>query len=137
MKCNEGLDLLQYGIPYILNCPLDVTTQKIGQGSLYYVAIRNAKGYDLQVFMSPATTNNLSTLRQRKKTELLSNPQFVKIIEEYNEGFLYEKNLDGLSSSYDFIYFVVKGDNEINFQCGNSKAFSEQEVRSMLESVRN
>lgn len=132
----KALDLLQYGIPYQIHAPDDATAQKVGRGQLYDVSIKNAQGYDLQVFMSPATTNNLSTLRQKKKNELLANPQFIKIVEEYNEGFLFEKSLDGEATSYDFIYFVVKGDNEITFQCGNSKAFTEDEVRAMLESVK-
>ncbi len=133
----NAINLLKYGIPCTIQSPGNVNIQKVGQGNLYDVSISNGKDFDVQVFMTSATSNNLTTIRQRKKEELLSNPQFIKIIEEYNDGFLFEKAGDEQQSTYDFITILLKGENEITFQAGNSKFFTEDEVRNMIAAVRN
>jgi len=128
-------DLMKYGIPYAIHTPKDVTITKIGSGSLADVSVKNQNGYDVQVFMGNAFTNDLVKLKQQKKEAIGANPSFIKIVEEYDDGFLYEKTTDEGKRTYDFVIVKILGDKEINFQCGNSKEFSEQEVKAMVKSV--
>ena len=128
-------NLMSYGIPYSISAPDDVSITKIGSGSLADVSVKNQSGYDVQIFMGNAFTNDLTKLKQQKKEAISANPFFVKIVEEYKNGFLYEKTTDDGKRTYDFVVVKILGDKEINFQCGNSKEFSEQEVKLMVKSV--
>ncbi len=136
---NEGtkIDLLKYGVPYSITAPPDVVISKIGKGELTDVSIKNENGYDLQIFMVGAFTSDLQKIKEEKKASVTSNPSFSKMVEEYNDGFLYEKITDLGKRTYDFNIIKLVGTNEINFQCGNSKEFSESEVKKMVSSIRN
>ena len=137
-KDSTGLtDLLPYGIPYKISAPKDASITKIGQGRIVDVSVKNNSGYDLQVFMTKAYTTDINKIKTEKKTLEVINPSFGKIVEEYDDGYLYEKNTDAGKRTYDFWLIKIVGDNEINFQCGNSREFSEQEVRNILLSIRN
>lgn len=130
-------DLLKFGIPYSLNTPSDVTISKIGNGNLADVSVRNQSGYDIQIFMGNAYTNDFTELKKQKKELVSANPFFVKIVEEYKDGFLYEKQTDTGILTYDFIIVKILGDKEISFQSGNSKEFSETEVKTMVKSIQD
>ncbi len=61
---------------------------------------------------------------------------FKKIIEEFDNGFIYEKMSDVGERNYDFEAIIeVQGDKEITFQAGNSKEFTEAEVKTMVNSI--
>lgn len=131
----KGQDLLKYGIPYTIDAPEQVTITKSQTGRLAAVNIKDGHGYDVQVYMSDANTNNLTKLKQDKKDAITAHPAFNKIIEEYDQGFIYErKDIEG-DLSFDFELIVIQGDKEINFQAGNSKLFTEAEVKIMVKSI--
>jgi hypothetical protein len=132
---SKGTDLLKYGIPYTINAPDQVNITKSQTGRLAAVNIKDGHGYDIQVFMSDASTSNLTKLKQERKEAVTAHPAFNKIIEEVNEGFIYEKKEITGDLSFDFEIIVVQGDKEINFQAGNSKLFTEAEVKIMVRSI--
>lgn len=136
-KEGEMTDLLKYGIPQTIITPSDVVISKIGKGELMDVSIKNDKGYDLQIFMVGAFTSDIKKIKEEKKANATSNPSFSKIVEEYEDGFLYEKVTEEGTRTYDFNIIRIVGANEINFQCGNSKEFTESEVKKMVRSIRN
>lgn len=135
VKKQGGYDLMKHGIPVTLAAPDDVTASQRGQGTTTDVEISNAKGYDVQVFMFDASTSDMQSLINQKKEVAASNPDFVKIVEEYADGFLYEKSSGG-QKSYDFYLIKISGDKEINFQCGNGGLYTESQVKQMIRSVR-
>ena len=131
----KGQDLLKYGIPYTIDAPEQVTITKSQTGRLAAVNIKDGHGYDVQVYMSDANTNNLTKIKQDKKDAITAHPAFNKIIEEYDQGFIYErKDIEG-DLSFDFELIVIQGDKESNFQAGNSKLFTEAEVKIMVKSI--
>ncbi len=131
----NSLDLMKYGVPFSINAPEDVSITKVGSGKLEDISIRNKSGYDVQVFMGDAFSSNLEKLKSIKKEEITSNPTFKKIIEEFENGFIYEKRSDIGNRNYDFVVIIIQGAKEINFQAGNSKEFTEFEVKSMVKSI--
>jgi len=131
----DALDLMKYGVPYSINAPIDVKVTKVGAGKLEDIYIKNNSGYDLQVFMGDAFSSDLEKLKSIKKEEITSNPSFKKIIEEFDNGFIYEKVSEIGERNYDFSIIVVQGDKEITFQAGNSKEFTEVEVKAMVKSI--
>jgi hypothetical protein len=132
---DNKLDLMKYGVPFSINAPEDVKVAKVGSGRLEDISIKNTNGYDVQVFMGDAFSSNLEKLKSIKKEEITSNPSFKKIVEEFDNGFIYEKISDLGERNYDFSIIVVQGDKEITFQAGNSKEFTEAEVKAMVKSI--
>jgi hypothetical protein len=130
-----ALDLMKYGVPYNINSPDDVKVTKVGAGKLEDISIKNSSGYDVQVFMGDAFSSDLEKLKSIKKEEITSNPSFKKIIEEFDNGFIYEKVSEIGERNYDFSIIIVQGDKEITFQAGNSKEFTELEVKAMVKSI--
>lgn len=130
-----GLSLLSYGIPCTIQAPADVQINQIGSGKLADVAIRNKSDYDIQVFMSAAYTTDLIKIKAQKKAEIASSPIFRKIIEEGDSGFIFENQLEDGSLAYDFKVVKVIGSNEVVFQCGNTRAYTEAEVKKMFRSI--
>jgi len=136
VKMKGGFDLMKFGIPVTLQAPEGVTATQQGKGSTVDVRVTDSKGYDIQVFMFDATTSDLKSLVSQKKEIAASHPDFVKIVEEYEDGFLYEKK-SGAQKSHDFFLIRVSGDKEINFQCGNGGNYSESQVKTMINSIRS
>ena len=135
-KKDGKTDLLKYGVPYSIAAPEDVKITKIGQGDLTDVSVKNNKGYDLQIFMGSAQSSDINKIKENKRIIFTSNPFFSKIIEEYEDGYLFEKTNQEGDKSYDFIIIKVIGTNEINFQSGNSREFNEKEVKDIVKSIR-
>ncbi|MFZ1750633.1 MAG: hypothetical protein WAU01_10590 [Saprospiraceae bacterium] len=132
---NKGTDLLKYGVPVVIQTPDDVVITKLGSGQLTDVSVRNDQGYDVQIFMTNAVSNDMTRLKREKKELIITNPYFSKIVEEYDEGFIYEIRNESNERSYDFNIVKISGNNEISFQCGNSKEFTESEVKKMVRSI--
>lgn len=131
----EGLDLMKYGIPYIVLVPNDIQVSKIGGGQMLDLKLTDGDAYDVLIFMTGAETNNMNTIKQFKKEEVSFYPNFKKIVEEYNEGFLYEKYNAAGGVSYDFYAIKVIGDKEISFIGGNNRPFTEKEVKNMIKTI--
>lgn len=133
-KERMGVDLLKYGIPFVIYSPEGANIRSIVSNKQYNVSINNGKDYDVQILMSDAIINNVETLKAQKKTALVANPYFNKIIEERDEGFIYEKLYEDVKG-YDFYLLKIQGNHELSFQCGSSGIFSESEVKRMMDSV--
>ncbi len=136
-KMADGkLDLLKYGIPVTLQAPDDVEISKVGKGTLAHVSVKNEQGYDVQVFMAEAVSQDMTWLKQQKKEMVTAHPNFTKIVEEYDNGFIYEKTENDGSRSYDYIIIELLGDKEITFMGGNTGTFSEENVKTMVQSIK-
>ncbi len=131
----NGLNLLGFGIPFTIMAPEDVKVTKLGSGTLTDVNIHNNIGYDIQVFMGNAFTSENTKLKQQKKNQVIELPDFSKIVEEFDSGFIFEKKHEDSTRSYDFFVIMTLSDKEISFQGGNSKNFTESEVKKMVKSI--
>jgi len=60
---------------------------------------------------------------------------FTKVIEEHDNGFIFEKDIDG-NVNYDFRYIKLIGDQEYIYQTGMMGTFTEEAVRAMYKSVQ-
>jgi hypothetical protein len=85
--------------------------------------------------MTTAVSQDLIFLKQQKKEMITAHPNFTKIVEEDDYGFIYEKTESDGNLSYDFIRFKLQGDQEITYMGGNSKVFTEKEVRELVLSI--
>lgn len=91
--------------------------------------------YDVQIYSSKTITLNLEKIKQEKLKEVKEGRYFSKIVEEEEDGFIFEKDIDG-NIRYDFRRVRVVGDTEISFQKGLMGNFTEEEIRVMYEAVK-
>ncbi len=132
---SEGMDLMKYGIPYTIKAPTDAKATQTQSGYLTNVNISDGKFYEVQVFMADANTADLKKLKQEHKEILIMHPAFSKIIEEFDNGFIFEKQEDDGTKSYDFYIVKIVGNNEISFIGGNTHYFTEDQVKKMVKSI--
>ena len=130
----EELDLLSYGIPISIKAPPGAEVKKEDLGVILSVIVTGDQ-FDLQIYSSKSITLNLEKVKQDKLTEVKSGRYFSKIIEEEDDGFIFEKDIDG-TIRYDFRRVRLVGDTEISFQKGLLGNFTEEEIRSMYEAVK-
>ena len=133
----KPLNLLQYSIPMTIMAP---DSAKVVSGSLSFshdVTIKSeADNYDIQIFAYDATTTNLASVKASHLAEVTSNTYFSKIIEEEEEGFIYEMTFDSTATNYGFRYLRIQGDREYIFQSGLVGIFNLKEVKTMYNAVK-
>jgi len=135
-KKSVGTDLMKYGIPVSVMVPenSEITKGKTGRTSDVY--IKNDSGYNMHILMADARSGSVGTIVTERKKDIVGSPYFIKIIEEYPDGFYYEKFESDASTGYDFFIVQIVGDKEIQFQGGLAVNFSEAVVKQMIKSIR-
>jgi len=134
----KPLSLLPHGIPITILAPdsakirtMDLLVQKD-------ITVRGEDGYDLQIFASDATSTDVSKIASELKGEVKNNPYFSKIIDESDpNGFIYETKLDSTTISYGFQLVRVMGDREYIFQNALVGTFSQDEINTMYQAVKD
>ncbi len=133
---NQGTDLMKYGIPVNVVVPEDSEITKGQTGRTSDVYIKNSSGYNLHISMSAASSANVGNVVKEKKRDITTAPDFLKIVEEYSDGFYYEKYGSDGSKGYDFFLVQIIGQQEVVFQGGLAVNFSEEQVKQMIKSIR-
>ncbi|HHJ50361.1 MAG TPA: hypothetical protein ENJ88_05575 [Phaeodactylibacter sp.] len=104
-------------------------------GIMKDITVQAGEGYSLQIFASDAGTSNLKQAVEAQKKEVASQPLFDKIIEEYEDGFLFQNSIDSTTQSFDFRKVLLKGDKEYIFRTGMLGIFTEDQARNMYKSI--
>jgi len=135
-KKSVGTDLMKYGIPVSVMVPenSEITKGKTGRTSDVY--IKNDSGYNMHILMADARSGSVSSIVTERKKDIISSPDFIKIIEEYPDGFYYEKYGSDGNTGYDFFLVQIIGEKEVHFQGGLAVNFSEVVVKQMIKSIR-
>jgi len=130
----EELDLLSYGMPIAIKAPPGAEVKKEDLGVIQSIIVTGDK-YDVQIYSSKTMTLNLEKVKQEKLREVKEGRYFSKVLEEEDDGFIFEKDIDGIIR-YDFRRIKLIGDTEFSFQKGLMGNFSEEEIRYMYEAVK-
>lgn len=128
-------ELMSYGFPIAVHVPEGAKIQKTDLGVMQDLTIKANDNYYVQIFSSDANTMDLSKVVNEKLSEAKSHPFFSKIIQEDEDGFIFEKDVDG-TLNFDFRYVKLQGDKEFVFQTGLVGNYTEEEVRAMYASVK-
>ena len=133
----QPLDLLPYGVPVSVLAPPEasVKTGRLHSVLLKDLTIEGGSDYNIQLFYSPAVTNDIARLKNDQVQNVRANRYFQKIVSEEVAGFIYQSMIDS-TSSYGFRFVKLQGDLELNFQTGMSHLFSLEEVQLMYEAVK-
>lgn len=106
-------------------------------GDLYKdVTIKSGNDYFIQIYASEATTNDIAKIKSDQLRQVKEFPFFSKIVEEDENGFLYENIIDTTNINYSFRYVSVAGDMEYIFQPGLTGIFTEEQARRMYQAVQ-
>lgn len=132
----KALDLLEYGVPLRVNAPEGSVVIVDDLGVWKDITIKDEKDFNLQIIASQSTTFDKAKIVADQLKSVKDGLYFSKIIEEYDDGFIFEKKIDEDNINYDFRYVKLNGDKEYLFQRGLLGTFSEQVVRTMYEAVQ-
>lgn len=131
------LDLMPYGVPFSVEAPDSAEVNVVRVGAVEDVTIKNTgqAPYAIQLFVQPAITNDIAVLKSNQINEVKSNPYFGKILEEDEQSFIYSINQQD-KSAYSFRYTHLQADKEYVFTTDFDQAFSLEEVKRLLQAVR-
>jgi hypothetical protein len=129
-------DFTSYDFPIKIKAPDSISVKKSDLGFMLDLTVKGADNYDLQIFSNEATVADKKIVIEEKKIEARNNPFFTKIIEEGDNGFIFEKKVDDTRINYDFRVVRIQGDREYTFQTSLVGKFSLDEVRRLYESVQ-
>lgn len=134
----EGMkktELMKYGFPIAVHVPEGADIKKTDYGVMQDLTIKAEDNYYVQIFSSDLLTLDRKSIMNDKLAEVKSHKYFSKIISEEEDGFIFEKNIDGIIN-YDFRVVKIQGDKEFVFQTGLMGNFTEDDVKAMYESVK-
>ncbi|MEZ4985369.1 MAG: hypothetical protein R2795_10090 [Saprospiraceae bacterium] len=133
----KPLDLLPYGVATTILAPPDAQVKHGNLSSVLVkdVSIHGGPGYNVQLFYSPATTNDIARLKNDHLQNVKANRYFKKIVKEEVAGFIYQSIIDS-TETYGFRFVKLQGDTELNFQSGLGNLFTQEEAELMYEAVK-
>ena len=131
------LNLLEHGIPLTIMAPPEPEIKKTDLTVMQDITIKKTdENYYIQLYASSANTTDVQKLKSEQLEDVKKNPYFSKIIEEFPQGFIYEKQLDTTNISYGFKHLHVQGDQEFIFQNGLIGMFQLEDIKNMYEAVK-
>ncbi len=134
----QSVSLQDYGLAVDILVP-DTTELKIKEddlGIMKDITVQDGEGYSLQIFVADANTSDLKQLVETQKREVKAQPLFHAIIEEYDDGFLFQNSIDSTTQSFDFRKIILKGGKEYTFRAGMLGIYSEDQARNMYKSIQ-
>ncbi|MGB3079932.1 MAG: hypothetical protein WBB31_12685 [Saprospiraceae bacterium] len=129
------MDLDLYGIPMIIMAPDSAEVIKKDYSIMRDITIRKGNNYYVQIFESSAT-NAAAEVKKNQLESVKQDKYFKELIQEDENGFIFQKQLDSAIIDYDFRYIKILNDREIIFQTGMIGTFSLEDVKLMYEGVK-
>lgn len=124
-------------LPITVLAPDSAKIKNSNLGDLFKdVTIKSGSDYSVQIYASEATTNDIAKIKSEQLKQVKEFPFFSKMVEEDENGFIYENVIDSSNINYGFRYIAVKGDMEYIFQPGLTGLFTEGQIRRMYEAVK-
>ena len=130
----SDLNLLEHGIPFSILAPDSAKVETIDFGNIMKdVTVRGGDDYFVQIFASDAKTTDVNKLKTEALNEVKEEKHFSKIIEESDQGFIYESKRDSTTTYYGFRYVKLQGTKEYILQNGFRGFFTENQARAMFK----
>ena len=128
-------DLLKHGFAISVKAQEDAEIKFDDLGIMQELTISSGNEYNVQILKSESNTTNSKEALYGQKKLVKSDRYFSKMIEEYDNGFIFEKQIDD-NINYDFRYVKLVGEDEYVFQTGMLGTYTEEDVRVMFKSVQ-
>ena len=127
---------MEYGIPLTINAPDGAEVKKGDLGIFQDVTVKSGEDYYIQILGSEATNLNVNEVKNALLDDIKRTPYFSKVVEEYEEGFIFQKQIDSTNINYAFRHIKIQGDKEYIFQTGMIGKFDLDDVRLMYDAVK-
>ena len=128
-------DLLKHGFAISVKAPDDAEIKFDDLGIMQELTIIKDNEYNIQILKSITNTTSAKQAIEGQKGLVKNDLYFSKIIEEYDNGFIFEKKIDD-NINYDFRYIKLIGEHEYIYQTGMVGTYTEESVREMYNSVQ-
>ncbi len=132
----KPLDLMEYGVPLTILAPDSAVVKKRDMIVQEDITIKGPDGFDVQLYVSNASTTNPRTLKDSLLAEVKRQPYFAKVIRDEDQGFIFENQIDSTATFYDFRYVEIRGGKEYQFQGGLLGNFTLDQAERMYEAVK-
>lgn len=128
-------DLLTEGVSLKILAPTDVKV-KVGIENHYKkVSLQSGKDYFIEIIATESGSNDLKKIKSELLQEIKKQKNFSKIINDSENGFLFEKKKPDGDVSYDFRYLKSDGYQQFVFQTGMYSDFSLSQAKIMYQSL--
>ncbi|MEL6636757.1 MAG: hypothetical protein AAFW73_17495 [Bacteroidota bacterium] len=131
----QPLSLLQYGLPITILAPDSAEVKSVDMGILKDVTITGEENYAVQIIASRSLNSDMKGLVGEQLAEVKKNPFFSKVVEEEDNGFIFENAIDSTRTNYGFRYIHLAGEQELIIQNGLMGIFSRAEIDRMYRAV--
>ena len=128
-------DLLKHGFAISVKAPEDAVIASDDLGVMQELTITKGDEYNIQILKSTTNTTNIKEALAGQRNLAMTDTYFSKILEEYDNGFIFEKKIDE-NINYDFRYVKIVGEHEYIYQTGMVGTYTEEDVRAMYNSVQ-
>jgi hypothetical protein len=132
----KPLDLASYGIPLIIMAPDSAEVIRKDYSIMRDITIRKGNNYYVQIFESTANAP-ASEVKNNQLESVKQDKYFKELIQEDENGFIFQKELDSAIIDFDFRFIKILNDKEIIFQTGMIGTFSLEDVQLMYDGVKN
>lgn len=128
--------MVKHGLSIKIKAPAEPEVKVVDMGIAKDVTIKKGDSYDIQIVSSTATEYDVSKILAEKKAEVEAGIYFSQIIQEDENGFVFEKKIDDENLNYDFRAVRIIGDVEYDFQAGLTGNFSKEDVLDMYDAIK-
>jgi len=128
-------DLLKHGFAISVKAPESAEIKSDDFGIMQELTISSGNEYNVQILKSISNTSNVKEALNGQMNLVKGDRYFSKVIEEYENGFIFEKKIDD-NVNYDFRYVKLVGEEEYIYQTGMIGTYTEKSVREMYNSVQ-
>lgn len=135
LKNWDPVDLTPYQAKVSILAPDSAKVVADDLGVLKDITIIKAPEYSVQLFVTQSDNPDVASLKKEQMEEVKSNRLYSKIVEENEDGFIYENKIDKNTINYGFRYFFQKDGEDYVFQQALSGIFSLEEVKNMYKAV--
>jgi hypothetical protein len=128
-------DLLKHGFAISVKAPEAAEIKFDDYGIMQELTISSGDEYNIQILKSTTNTSNSKEALDDQMNLVKTDKYFSKVIEEYENGFIFEKKIDE-NINYDFRFVKLIGEDEYIYQTGMIGTYTEESVREMYKSVQ-
>jgi hypothetical protein len=100
------------------------------------ISIRKDEHFYIQLFELQSNRSTPKIEKQRQLAAIRKDPTFLKVEEEFDQGFIYSKQKDSTTIDYDFRYVRFFGDKQLIFQSGVLTTFGSEDIERMVEAIK-
>jgi hypothetical protein len=134
----QSFNLLEYGVPMSIQVPIDSPQVRLSDGFLgdKEVSIKAGESFDVLLSYAPASTSDIAQLKAEQLGYVKDISNFKRIVEEEEDGFIYETAIDSTQNFYGFRHIRLQGDVQYLFQSGLVGTFSLEDAETMYQAVK-